>query len=201
MAETPSTLSPPLASPQSVSGLDSPQYWCYHCDKRVAVETLPDLPDVICSDCKNGFVESISAAALPTPASSGDPSLGNQFIQVLRLIAQAAREEDAPPPLPSDPSDEDYLRIEPDGWGNENDDDENEVNRAVEVFHEEDDATDYRSDGEEEDGINVVEPSEAEDDDEDEDEDEDENENEDEARQTRRDILSGGIQSWTGLIS
>ncbi|GER47439.1 RING/U-box superfamily protein [Striga asiatica] len=194
MAETPSTPFPGRAQPQPESGLDSPQYWCYHCDRRVAVETLPDLPDVVCCDCKNGFVESISAAALPSPDAAADPladpALGSQFIQVLRLIAQAAREEDAPPPLPSDPSDDDYLRIEMDGWDNENDDDDEEDERSVEVVHEEEDAAaDTGSDGEEGNGIDVVEPPAVGDDGEDDDEDEDEDEDEEEMRRTRRDIL------------
>lgn len=138
----------------------------------MAIETLADLPDIVCYECKNGFVESISAAAT-TPADASDPmddpTLGNQFIQVLRLIAQAAREEDAPPPLPSDPSDEDYLRIELDGWDNDNDDDdededEDDDEHSVEVVHEEeaDNRERYtennRSDGEDEEGIEVIEP-------------------------------------------
>ncbi|KAK4434632.1 E3 ubiquitin-protein ligase CIP8 [Sesamum alatum] len=190
MAETPSDQSPTRTQPQSyASDHDSSHYWCYHCDKRVAVETLPDLPDIVCYECKNGFVESISAAAaLPTapPVSDpiDDPTFGNQFIQVLRLIAQAAREEDAPPPPPSDPSDEDYLRIELDGWDNDNDDEEDEDEddeHSVEVVHEEEAdnrdrrTEDNRSDGEDEDEIQVIETR-------DEDEEED-------MRRRRRDVL------------
>ncbi|CAI9782743.1 unnamed protein product [Fraxinus pennsylvanica] len=104
------------------------QYWCYHCDKRVSIETLVDLHDVICYECKNGFVELIYDVIIPLPADVlthvssdpiDDPSFVNQFIQVLRLIAEATREEDAPP-QPSfehaNPSDDDSLRIELDGW-------------------------------------------------------------------------------------
>ncbi|KAI3460410.1 hypothetical protein Pfo_017073 [Paulownia fortunei] len=183
MAETPSDQSPARTQLQSGSDHESSQYWCYHCNKRVAIETLPDLPDIVCYECKNGFVESIS-----TPAAASDPmddpALGNQFIQVLRLIAQAAREEDAPPPLPSDPSDEDYLRIELDGWDNDNDDDdedEDDDEHSVEVVHEEeaDNRERYtennRSDGEDEEGIEVIEPR-----------GEDE---EEEMRRRRRDVL------------
>ncbi|KAL0391884.1 UNVERIFIED_CONTAM: E3 ubiquitin-protein ligase CIP8 [Sesamum radiatum] len=176
---------------QSGSDPDSSVYWCYHCDKRVAVETLADLPDIVCYECKNGFVESISASAVPTPPAASDPiddpTFGNQFIQVLRLIAQAALEEDAPPPPPSDPSDEDYLRIELDGWDNDNDDededeDDDDDEHSVEVVHgeEADDNRDRRtedngSDGEDEGEIEVIETR-------DEDEEED-------MRRRRRDVL------------
>ncbi|AES93891.1 zinc-finger protein [Medicago truncatula] len=60
-----------------------PPYWCYHCEKQVFVKTITNLPDLICSDCKNGFVESI-----PTPSHSRSPSsssddfnFGSQFLQ------------------------------------------------------------------------------------------------------------------------
>ncbi|KAK4387448.1 E3 ubiquitin-protein ligase CIP8 [Sesamum angolense] len=195
MAETPSDHSPTRTQPQSQSQSgsdpDSSVYWCYHCDKRVAVETLADLPDIVCYECKNGFVESISASAVPTPPAASDPiddpTFGNQFIQVLRLIAQAALEDDAPPPPPSDPSDEDYLRIELDGWDNDNDDededeDDDDDEHSVEVVHEEeaDDNRDRRtedngSDGEDEGEIEVIETR-------DEDEEED-------MRRRRRDVL------------
>ncbi|PIN03529.1 Ubiquitin--protein ligase [Handroanthus impetiginosus] len=188
MAETPSDQSPARAQSQSGSDHEASQYWCYHCDKRVAIETLGDLHDVVCYECKNGFVESIPAASGPTPAAVSDPiddpGLGNQFIQVLRLLAQAAHEEDAPPRLPSDPSDEDYLRIELDGWDNDNDDDdedEDDDEHSVEVIREEegDNREGYsennRSDGEDEEGIEVIEPQ-AEDD-------------EEEMRRRRRDVL------------
>lgn len=123
MSESPSQPPPPTA--------DAPPtpYWCYHCDKRVTVETLANLPDVVCGDCKNGFVESI-----PTPsrsrspsASSDDPYFGSQFLQVLRLIAQSARDDDtSPPPPPSRSPENDFLRIELGGWDNEDDENEND---------------------------------------------------------------------------
>ncbi|KAK4486580.1 hypothetical protein RD792_006829 [Penstemon davidsonii] len=188
MAETPSEQSPTQTLPQSGSDSDSSQYWCYHCDKRVAIETLADLPhDVVCYECKNGFVECISSASVATPADADptdDPTFGNQFIQVLRLIAEAAREEDAPPPPPSDPSDEDYLRIELDGWHNDEDDDEEEEDdddedeHSLEVVHEdEEDENRNRSEGEEEEEIEVIEPPRGEDDD------------DEEMRRRRRDVL------------
>ncbi|KAL1561097.1 E3 ubiquitin-protein ligase CIP8 [Salvia divinorum] len=191
MAETPADQSPARTQPEAHLG-SGQQYWCYHCDKRVAVETLADLPDVVCCDCKNGFVELISAAAVPTAAAAvpdplEDPNFGSQFIQVLRLIAQAAREEDAPPPLPSDPSSNDYLQIELDEWDNDDDEEEEEEDyedeQSVEVVREEEEevenrergAGNNRSDGsgdeeeEEEEGVEVVAPrGEGEDEDEDE---------------------------------
>ncbi|KAG6422688.1 hypothetical protein SASPL_113066 [Salvia splendens] len=145
MAETPADQSPARSQPEARPG-SGHQYWCYHCDKRVAVETLADLPDVVCCDCKNGFVELIAAAAVPSadtavPDPLEDPNFGSQFIQVLRLIAQAAREEDAPPPLPSDPSSNDYLQIELDEWDNGDEEEEEEEDyedeHSVEVVREE----------------------------------------------------------------
>ncbi|KAF3640833.1 E3 ubiquitin-protein ligase RING1 [Capsicum chinense] len=123
MAETPSVPAPPP------TGSD-PDYWCYQCEARVAVETLPDLPDLICNNCKSGFVESVPSRAVSVSPSDDqideDPTFGNQFIQVLRLIAEAARETDAPPPPPSEHADDDYLRVELDGWGNDDDDDDDD---------------------------------------------------------------------------
>ncbi|OWM80928.1 E3 ubiquitin-protein ligase CIP8 [Punica granatum] len=133
MAESPSQ-APPQQPPPLAGGSDS-EYWCYHCDKRVSIETLANLPDIICHECKHGFVESIPAAGPPSSSDEDrlhpldDPSLGSQFIQVLRLIAQAARDEDVPPPPPSNPpSDDDFLRIELDGWDNDEEEDEEDDN-------------------------------------------------------------------------
>ncbi|KAL2512847.1 E3 ubiquitin-protein ligase CIP8 [Abeliophyllum distichum] len=193
MAETPSDQSSTQTRAPSESDPDLLQYWCYHCDKRVSIETLADPPDVICNECKNGFVESFTAGAVPSPSdapsragsdSTDDPSFGNQFIQVLRLIAEAAREEDAPPPPPSehaDPSDDDYLRIELDGWVDDGDDDDDEDEHSVEVHEdenhelEEDNENQDRSDGENEEG-NEVNENRSEDE-------------EEEMRRRRRDVL------------
>ncbi|KAI3811546.1 hypothetical protein L1987_21270 [Smallanthus sonchifolius] len=100
------------------------------CNKRVPVETLPGQADVICFECKNIFVELISVHQ-PQAREVNDedqPAFGNEFLQVLGLNPMAAREEDAPPlPPDRDGSDNDYLRIELDGWDeNEDDDDDNE---------------------------------------------------------------------------
>ncbi|KAG8389866.1 hypothetical protein BUALT_Bualt01G0023300 [Buddleja alternifolia] len=191
MAEAPSDQSSTRPETITVSDHESTQYWCYHCDKRVAVETLADLPDVICYECKNGFVEAIAAAVVPAAVEAvDDPNFGNQFIQVLRLIAQAAREEDAPPPLPSDPSDEDYLRIELDGWDNDQDDedededdDDDDDEHSVEVVHEDEEADNredytenHRSEGEDDEENDLIEPRGVDDDD-------------DEMRRRRRDVL------------
>ncbi|XP_022876046.1 E3 ubiquitin-protein ligase CIP8-like [Olea europaea var. sylvestris] len=190
MADTTSDHSPTQTRAPSGSDPDFLQYWCYHCDKRVSTETLADLPDVVCYECKNGFVELISAPTVPSPAEApqhaafdpiDDPSFGNQFIQVLRLIAEAARDEDAPPPPPSDhadPSDDDYLRIELDGWVDDDDDDEE---HSVEVHEdenhelEEDNENQDRSEGENEEG-NEVNENRTEDE-------------EEEMRRRRRDLL------------
>ncbi|XP_047325782.1 E3 ubiquitin-protein ligase CIP8-like [Impatiens glandulifera] len=135
----------PTSSAESVSLPDSLQYWCHHCDKRVSVETLTDISDVICHECKSGFVESIASAPFSISDPIDQPSLSNQFLQVLRLMAQAAREDDEPPPPPpppsnpADPSDDDYLRIELNGWNN---DDEEEVELQYEDGLEEDGSED-----------------------------------------------------------
>ncbi|KAK6780738.1 hypothetical protein RDI58_022922 [Solanum bulbocastanum] len=192
MAETPSVPAP--------TGSD-PDYWCYQCETRVAVETLPDLPaDVICNNCKSGFVESIPSRVVsvsPVTASTDqidDPAFGNQFIQVLRLIAEAARDNDAPPPPPSehaDPTDDDFLRVELDGWGNdeeEDDDDEEDNEIGVRIG---------------DDGENRGNRSQSEDDDDDDDDvDEDEevenrDDDEEDLRRRRRDVLRLRLRDFT----
>ncbi|KAL3733305.1 hypothetical protein ACJRO7_022779 [Eucalyptus globulus] len=138
MSESPSQAqAPPPAQPvlddaaASAAAASATEYWCFQCEKRVSVETLADLPEVVCVECKGGFVvDSIPAApsAQPSPPDQlDDPALGSQFLQVLRLIAQAARDEDVPPPPPSNPpSDDDFLRIELDGWDNDEEEDEDD---------------------------------------------------------------------------
>lgn len=121
ISETPSQ--PPLTITTTET---LPPYWCYHFEKRVSVTNLHDL---ICGDCKNGFVESI-----PTPSrsrspssSSDDPNFGSQFLQVLRLIAQSSRDDDAsPPPPPSRSPENDFLRIELGGWDHDDEDNEDD---------------------------------------------------------------------------
>ncbi|OVA19623.1 zinc finger protein [Macleaya cordata] len=177
MAETPPPPPPPPQPPISPqSDPETLQYWCYHCDKRVSIETLTDLPDIICYECKNGFVVSIAPAAAPahppTPPPayshrSQESSFSHQFLQVLRLMAQATREDDSslPPPTDpvSDPSEaDDFLRIELDGWDN----DEDEIEFATNDFDRSDNEI-----GEEEE------------------EDEDQDEDEGDSRRRRRDIL------------
>ncbi|OIW12762.1 hypothetical protein TanjilG_24695 [Lupinus angustifolius] len=109
-----------------------PPYWCYHCDKRVSTETLPNLTDVICGDCKNGFVELIpppTALDNPSlsPSDSDDPYFASHFLHLLHLIAHSARDDDAsPPPPPSRSPDNDFLRIELGGLDNDDDDEDEE---------------------------------------------------------------------------
>ncbi|KAG9143616.1 hypothetical protein Leryth_019197 [Lithospermum erythrorhizon] len=71
---------------QAPSGSDPTHYWCYNCNKRVTIQTHSDQSNVVCFDCNNGFVESIS----PAPVES-------DFLTVLRLISEAAREHHPPP--------------------------------------------------------------------------------------------------------
>lgn len=144
MAETPSSFhtpppAPPPTPPSVPDNPDPTQYWCYQCDKRVPIETLPDQPDVICFECKNGFVELISVhhpQALEV-SDEDQPAFGNEFLQVLRLIAQAARDDDAPPLPPSDRAgdDIDHLRIELDGWDENDDDDDDDDDEEGDENH------------------------------------------------------------------
>ncbi|CAI0446569.1 unnamed protein product [Linum tenue] len=150
MAETPSPSS-------AAAGTDgSSQYWCYHCEKRVSVETVANLPDVICLDCKNGFVESIPAGPSTPPSISATPSLisdpseetfGSQFLQMLRIIAQAAREEPSHHRRDAPQSEDDFLRIDLDGWDNGGD--EAEDGEEGEEEEEDDDVEDVDVDDEE----------------------------------------------------
>ncbi|OIW06803.1 hypothetical protein TanjilG_11528 [Lupinus angustifolius] len=119
----------PSQPPVSVSTPETSPYWCYHCEKRVSTETLPNLFDLICADCKNGFVEQIpllNHSPSPPSSDSDHSQFASNFLHVLRLIAQSARDHDAPPPPPPPPPrsrspGSDFLRIELGGW---NDDEE-----------------------------------------------------------------------------
>ncbi|KAL5570439.1 hypothetical protein UlMin_027014 [Ulmus minor] len=94
------------------------------------IETLANLPDIICIECKNRFIESMPAEShLTLEISSGmfepvdDPNFCNQFLQVLRLITQAKSDEDTPHLFHIKIN----LRIELEGWDN-NEDENNDKN-------------------------------------------------------------------------
>ncbi|CAH2043437.1 unnamed protein product [Thlaspi arvense] len=81
-------------------------HWCYHCNKRVDVETMDDL--VVCCECNKGFVESIqpipaayssSTAPLSPDLTVDDSSIGSHFLQMLRLLAHAPSQRSPPPQL------------------------------------------------------------------------------------------------------
>lgn len=129
MASSPPQTLTPMAEE---SDADRQEYWCYHCNKRVSVETVENLPDVICYDCKNGFVEVIQSA--PSDADRvDDSSITSQFEYVLRILRQVAREEDGAPPPPQDPqSEDDFFGVELNGWYNEEDEDEENENEENE---------------------------------------------------------------------
>ncbi|KAG2698333.1 hypothetical protein I3760_07G146800 [Carya illinoinensis] len=176
---------------EPVSDTETLQYWCYHCEKRVSIETLDNLPDVICHECKNGFVESLPATSRPSSAlpsgssdQAEDPFLGSQFLQVLRMMAQAAREDHPPPPPPRDHlPDDDFLRIELDGWEND-EEDEDPNNTEFQNQEEEDgDEPDEEEDrSENEDQENQDQPERDED--------------EEDMRRRRRDLLRVRIQDF-----
>ena len=124
MSESPS-------QPQPQPG--SPSYWCYQCKKSVSVETLDCDTDIVCYECKSGFViESVPAPVQiefnnlsPAAIKSGfsdpadAPHFASQFLQVLRFFAESGTDDDAPPPPPAETHsspDDDFLRIEIDGW-------------------------------------------------------------------------------------
>ncbi|KAJ4839273.1 hypothetical protein Tsubulata_035060 [Turnera subulata] len=214
MADTPPQSPSPAAAvatdrSSSSSSSSSCYYWCYHCNKRVSVESPPNLPDVICRECKNGFVEcypapsSTTTQPYATPSLTSDPSsavadadddssFGAQFLQMLRIIAQAGHDEDAPPlppPRPNDPqSDDDFLRIELDGWQNEDEDDDEEDDNDESNRNEGED----RSDNENEDGRG--EEGEGE-------EEEEEEEDEEEMRRRRREMLRLRIRDFATRAS
>lgn len=207
-AESPSP--PPLSPPRPLA---VPDHWCYHCDKRVVVETQAGQPDeVVCNECKLGFVESMLTPYIPIeppppppsqpiaiPDEPDEPPLAIQFIQVLRLLAQVARDDDAPPPPPPpppprplnsadpSPSDEsDFLRIEIDGW----DEDEGNNRNVRREDGEEEEEDDDDDDDDDEDDVRSVEIEGQSDDDEDDDEEEEEvEESEEDVRRRRRDVL------------
>ncbi|KAF8091211.1 hypothetical protein N665_0451s0024 [Sinapis alba] len=66
-------------------------HWCYHCNKRVVVETLD--VSVACNECNKGFVESIQPIPAAPPLSPDltveDSSIGSHFLQMLRLLTHA----------------------------------------------------------------------------------------------------------------
>ncbi|TQD87138.1 hypothetical protein C1H46_027278 [Malus baccata] len=87
MAETPYQTLPPPRSASEVE-METMKYWCYRCNKRVSIETMANLPDIVCHECKNGFVELILAASYlqsNRPSWSSDqvdnPTLGSPFLQ------------------------------------------------------------------------------------------------------------------------
>ncbi|KAI9085015.1 hypothetical protein K1719_033007 [Acacia pycnantha] len=148
MAESPSP-TPEQPLPES----DDSQYWCYHCDKRVSVETHPEGPDILCLECKHGFVESIHSPSLAPPSTTSDPvddpHFESQFLRVLRLLAESARDEDAPPPPSRNRSSgDDFLRVEFEDW----DDDEESSNNNNNDEDDVDDGVEFRDEGEEHEG-------------------------------------------------
>lgn len=183
MAESPSHPPPPPSPPQLTESDQIVEYWCYQCDKRVNVEALVDPPQIVCIDCKCGFVESIAA----DPPS--DPELGNQFIQVLNLLAQVARVDDAPPSPPPERVDDDYLRIELDGWEEEEEDDDDNDDDD----DDNDDNEDENNDENGEDLDEVVDTHEQRFDD---DENPDYVENDEEVRRERRDRLRQRLREF-----
>ncbi|KAL9668353.1 hypothetical protein QQ045_002733 [Rhodiola kirilowii] len=109
MAEAPPSSNPPPSTPERSPDRTPPpvpavdegiqQYWCYSCDKRVLVET--EGVEIVCGECESGFVESIAFSSVPRGVVTrdvvdlvDDPEFGSQFSEVLRMMAQAARDED-----------------------------------------------------------------------------------------------------------
>ncbi|CAN7024905.1 unnamed protein product [Brassica oleracea var. botrytis] len=110
-------------------------HWCYHCNKRVVVETVDDF--VVCSECNKGFVESIHPIPRSPPLSPDlrveDSSIGSHFLQMLRLLTHAP----SPPRL-------DVLSYEDEFFGLE-------INSRNEIEDEEDEDEEEEEEEEEED--------------------------------------------------
>ena len=131
---------------------DTLHYWCYHCEKYVSIETLPGQPDVICNECKNGFVETFGVATTPpelqNPDQIDEHSLAYAFSRRLRRIAQPPSDDEEPPsPPPDHTSEDDFLRIELDGWNNDEDDEDVNENDGEGEEQEEEDRSDNENEG------------------------------------------------------
>ncbi|ESQ31382.1 hypothetical protein EUTSA_v10005668mg [Eutrema salsugineum] len=138
---------------------DAASHWCYHCNKRVAVETQDDL--AVCCECNKGFVESIqpipaayssSAAPLSPDLTVEDSSIGSHFLQMLRLLAHAPSQR-PPPQLDVLSYDDDFFRlelnsgneeIEDEDDDDEDEDDDEEREENLTVYDEEDEEEDLR---------------------------------------------------------
>ncbi|KFK28180.1 hypothetical protein AALP_AA8G482600 [Arabis alpina] len=131
----------PLSSPDSLS----PSHWCYHCNKRVTVETLEDF--IVCCECNKGFVESIQpgGAANPPPPppispdlNVDDSSIGSHFLQMLRLLAHAPSQR-SPPNLDVLSYEDEFFRLELNSRNeiDEDDDDDDEDDDGIEDDEEE----------------------------------------------------------------
>ncbi|KAG7535509.1 Zinc finger RING-type [Arabidopsis thaliana x Arabidopsis arenosa] len=135
-------------------------HWCYHCNKRVVVETLDDL--VVCCECNKGFVESIqpipaaySSPAPPQPLSPDltveDSSIGSHFLQMLRLLAHAPSQRSPPRHLDVLSYEDDFFRLE--------------LNSRTEIDEDEDeDDGDEEEEEDEEENLTVNDEEEEEDD-------------------------------------
>ncbi|RID43973.1 hypothetical protein BRARA_I00804 [Brassica rapa] len=99
-------------------------HWCYHCNKRVVVETLDDF--VVCSECNKGFVESIHPIPRSPPLSPDlrveDSSIGSHFLQMLRLLTHAP----SPPRLDVLSYEDEFFGLEINSRNEEDEDDEEE---------------------------------------------------------------------------
>uniref|UniRef100_A0A1J3DU32 RING-type E3 ubiquitin transferase n=1 Tax=Noccaea caerulescens TaxID=107243 RepID=A0A1J3DU32_NOCCA len=135
-------------------------HWCYHCNKRVAVETLDDF--VVCCECNKGFVESIqpipaaysSAAASPPTLSPDltveDSRIGSHFLQMLRLLAHAPSQR-SPPQLDVLSYEDEFFRLE---LNSRNEiDDEDDGNEEAEEEEEDNLTVNDEEEEEEEEGV------------------------------------------------
>ncbi|KAJ0236493.1 E3 ubiquitin-protein ligase CIP8 [Hirschfeldia incana] len=113
---------------------DADPHWCYHCNKRVVVETQ-DGEFVVCSECNKGFVESIQPIPRSPPLSPDlrveDSSIGSHFLQMLRLLTHAP----SPPRLDSLSYEDEFFGLELNSR-NEIDDDEDDYEEEEEEEEE-----------------------------------------------------------------
>lgn len=87
---------------------ESLAYWCYHCNKEVSLEPHEEDSQMVCSECRDGFVEAMATAQRahhdrlvnngrprrqrhPRVERVADSSYHRQVLRVLRLFTRAAQ--------------------------------------------------------------------------------------------------------------
>eukprot|EP01018_Ginkgo_biloba_P019415 Gb_16547 [translate_table: standard] len=96
---------PSVHAPQNEHNEDQISYWCYQCDKEVSLESQSEQSELVCSECRNGFVETMATAQgvahgrrvnnRPRRRHNRNERAENPYqrhaLRVVRLLAQAAQ--------------------------------------------------------------------------------------------------------------